>query len=152
MVRRSVSAFALLVAVAFLFPPPLLAAKAIVWVKEKSNVRSGPGTKYEKLWTATKFTPLEVLCRYKEWYVVRDFEDFVGWVHAPLVEEGKAVIVKVKQALARSGPGPDQAAVWNVPKGYALRVLGKKGKWYNVEDAEGEKAWIFEDVLWGSTD
>jgi SH3-like domain-containing protein len=33
-----------------------------------------------------------------------------------------------------------------------MKVLSKKGKWYNVEDADGEKAWIYEDVLWGSTD
>jgi SH3-like domain-containing protein len=146
----------------FLLPPPLLAAekppppppgpKLILRVKDKANIRSGPGTGYKKLWTAPKYTPLEMLCKYPDWYVVRDFEGFVGWVYAPLVEKGPALIVKVKQALARAGPGPDESPIWNVPKGYPMKVLERKGKWFHIEDAEGEKAWIYEDVVWGSTD
>lgn len=152
--RRSVSVLALFLAVGLFTPPHTAAAsKTIIRVKDKeANVRSGPATTYKKLWTSTKHTPFEVLCKYEKWYVVRDFEGFVGWVYEPLVEKGPAVIVKVKQALARSGPGPEESAVWNVPKGYPMKVLNKKGKWYNVEDADGEKAWIYEDVLWGSTD
>ena len=155
--RRSVSALSLLLAFSLaliLLPPPSAQAdsKTIIRVKEEANVRSGPATSYKKLWTAGKYTPLEVLCKYESWYVVRDFEGFVGWVYEPLVDVAPAVIVKDKQALARAGPGPDKSAIWNVPKGYPMKMLEKKGKWYHVEDAEGEKAWIYEDVLWGSTD
>jgi SH3-like domain-containing protein len=76
----------------------------------------------------------------------------MGWVSGRVVEEGGALIVKVKQALARSGPGPDKPAIWNLPKNYALKVINKKGKWYHVEDADGEKAWIHQSVVWGSSD
>lgn len=140
---------------------PEEAPRLILRVKIRANVRGGPATSYQRIWTATKYTPLEALCKYEalypdgtkeKWYYVRDFEGFLGWVSASVIEGGRAVAVKVKQALARAGPGPDEPAVWNLAKGYPLKVLGKKGKWYNVEDAEGEKAWIFEDVLWGSTD
>ncbi len=152
--RRSLSAIVLLSALILsLSPQADAASKTIIRVKEKeANVRSGPATSYKKLWTATKYTPFEVLCKYQNWYVVRDFEGFVGWVYEPLLEDGPAVIVNQKQALARSGPGPEESAIWNLPKGYPMKVLEKKGKWFRVEDAEGEKAWIYEDVLWGSTD
>jgi SH3-like domain-containing protein len=151
---RSVSAFVLLSAL-ILIPSSHLeaASKTIIRVKGKeANIRSGPATSYKKLWTSTKYTPFEVLCKYQKWYVVRDYEGFVGWVYEPLVEKAPAVIVNVKQALARAGPGPEESAIWNVPKGYPLKVLDTQGKWYHVEDAEGEKAWIYKDVLWGSTD
>jgi SH3-like domain-containing protein len=189
MLRRSVTAFATIGVFLLLAPTPILAAKKkaaprgipkvvcssprdskaapsgapklILRVNIRANVRGGPATSYQRIWTATKHTPLEALCKYEAaypggtketWYYVRDFEGFLGWVSASVIEEGRAVIVKVKQALARAGPGPGESAVWNLSKGYPLKVLGKRGKWYNVEDAEGEKAWIFEDVLWGSTD
>lgn len=135
--------------------------KLILMVNIKANIRWGPATSYKKLWTATKYTPLEALCQYEaaypggakeKWYYVRDFEGFMGWVNDTVIEKSRAVIVNVKQAVARTGPGPDNPPVWNIEKGYTLKVLGKKGKWYNVEDADGEKAWIYEDVLWGSTD
>lgn len=151
--RPSTAAFALLLCLVFL-PTPLLAgaSKTILLVKDKANIRSGPATSYKMLWSAPKYTPLEVLCKYESWYVVRDYEGYVGWVYEPLVEVAPAVIVKEKQTVARAGPGTDKPAIWNVPRGYPLKVLGKEGKWYHVEDAEGEKAWVYEEALWGSTD
>lgn len=130
------------------------AAKTIVRVKEAANVRWGPGEDYEKVYTvpAPKYYPFELICEYNNWYVVVDYTGKIGWIYSPLVEKAPAVVIKVKQALARSGPGPEEPAIWNLGEGYSLKFLDKRGKWIHVEDAEGEKAWVYEDVLWGATE
>ncbi|MCH7769028.1 MAG: SH3 domain-containing protein [Nitrospinae bacterium] len=139
------------------------ASRTILRVKTAANVRWGPGESFDKIFDSPlpKYFPLEALCKYEAafpggkketWYFSRDFEGSMGWVSGRVVEEGGALIVKVKQALARSGPGPDKPAIWNLPKNYALKVINKKGKWYHVEDADGENAWIHQSVVWGSSD
>lgn len=144
---------------------PKKTKKIIIRVRVKANIRWGPGESFEKIFDASlpKNYPLEALCRYEAtfpdgkkeaWYYARDFEGFMGWVSARVVEKGGALIVKVKKARARSGPSLDKSEVWELPKFYTLKALGKKGQWYHVEDDAGgksEKAWIHQSVVWGGT-
>ena len=122
-----------------------------IYVEGKSaRIRSGPGTNYQILWEAPRYTPLEYLAKYKQWYAVRDYEGDVGWVHQQVIGKGKAAIVTNKKANVRKGPGPSYPIVFTVEKLYRFKVMEEKGDWYKVKDAEGDEGWIFKTLVWVS--
>lgn len=42
----------------------------------------------------------------------------------------------------RSGPGTDKEILWEVFKGFPLKVVKKENKWIQVTDFEGDTGWI----------
>lgn len=130
---------------------PVLAFSEPVYVKGgKAKIRSGPGTNYQVLWEAPKYTPLEYLARFQDWYAVRDKDRDVGWVHKQVIGKGRAAIVVTKKANIRKGPGTKNPIVFSVEKNYLFKVLEKKGSWYRLVDKDGDKGWALDKLLWVS--
>ena len=123
--------------------PPAHAAKVVSVVKDDVNLRSGPATSYEVLWRLPKGYPLKVLSTQGKWYKVTDFEGDKGWIYASLVSARKHVIVKVKEANLRTGPGTSYAKKAKVEREVILRELARRDGWIKVSHPriEGE-AWI----------
>jgi len=122
-----------------------------IFVKEKkARFRAGPGTNYDILWEAPQYSPLEFLGKYKAWYVVRDHEGDVGWVHQQVIGKGRAAIVINEKANVRKGPGAKNELIFTVFKGWLFKVLDKKGDWYKVVGADGDQGWVIKNLLWVS--
>ena len=126
-----------------------VAAAAMVMVKEKANIRKGPGLKFKVLWTAYKYYPLEVIGKRGRWLKVRDFEGDIGWVARSIVAESPAVVVKVKMANIRAKSSTKSSVSIQAKRGVAFKLLRRKGKWLQVEHEDGEKGWIFYTLVWG---
>ena len=47
----------------------------------------------------------------------------------------------------RSGPGTQYEAIFQVPSGYPLLLLERKGSWLKVQDYEGDKGWIQQSLV-----
>lgn len=47
----------------------------------------------------------------------------------------------------RSGPTTGNAIIFQLPEGYPLKVLARKGKWLKVSDFENDKGWIFNSLV-----
>lgn len=47
----------------------------------------------------------------------------------------------------RSGPGTQNEAIFQLPAGYPLLVLERKGTWIKVRDYEGDKGWIQQSLV-----
>jgi len=47
----------------------------------------------------------------------------------------------------RSGPGSNYSVLWELGKGFPLKVLGRKGGWVKVEDFEGDTGWIYGKLV-----
>ncbi|PIE58571.1 MAG: hypothetical protein CSA33_02620 [Desulfobulbus propionicus] len=47
----------------------------------------------------------------------------------------------------RSGPGEKYEIIFQLPKGYPVKVLSQRDQWYKVEDYEGDKGWIYHSLL-----
>ena len=47
----------------------------------------------------------------------------------------------------RSGPGKKYSVVWELGKGYPLKVLKTKGNWLKVVDYENDTGWIYKDLV-----
>jgi SH3-like domain-containing protein len=113
-----------------------------------ANVRSGPGTTHEVLWQIEKYHPVSVVEKRGAWFRFRDFEGDQGWIHASLLDNTRTVIVRVRRCNVRSGPGTDREIAFTVDRGIPFKVLQKKGRWYEVEHADGDRGWIFETLVW----
>ena len=92
----------------------------------EANLRSGPGTKYEKTWD-------------------------VHWVYNKLVtSKFRCAVVKVDKANVRSGPGEKFGKISMSPalKYDSFKVLKIQKPWVNVIDEFGDSGWIFRKLLW----
>ncbi|MDH5509580.1 MAG: SH3 domain-containing protein [Nitrospinota bacterium] len=116
--------------------------------EKKARIRSGPGTEYSILWETPRYSPLEYLAKYKDWFAVRDFQNDVGWVHQDSVAKGKALIVLESKANIRKDPSADSPIVFVVEKHYIFKVISVKGSWLKVQDADGEVGWIHDKLVW----
>lgn len=47
----------------------------------------------------------------------------------------------------RSGPSQKNAVLWELGKGYPLKVIGSKGTWYKVVDYENDTGWIYKKLV-----
>ncbi len=55
--------------------------------------------------------------------------------------------VNVSLANIRSGPGTQYKTLWKVEKYHPIEVIKKSGTWYYFRDFEGDKGWIFQDLV-----
>lgn len=117
----------------------------------EANLRSGPGTKYDKLWEVFKYMPLKRIDRKGIWFKVADVDGDRYWVYAPLVtSKYECAVVKEEKANVRSGPGTSypQISISPAMKYYSFKILEIKGLWVNVMDEYGAKGWIYKPLLW----
>ncbi|OEU45959.1 MAG: hypothetical protein BBJ60_03725 [Desulfobacterales bacterium S7086C20] len=145
MIKRTVLfsvLFALLLAV------QAMAAQLAVKV-DRANIRSGPGTDNEILWSVGKYYPLDVIKKSGNWYKTRDFENDVGWIFHTLIEKIPTVIVKVPLVNIRKGPGTNFRALFQAEKGVSFKLLSEQGKWFKIKHADGEIGWIHRSMVWG---
>jgi len=47
----------------------------------------------------------------------------------------------------RSGPATSNEILYQLPAGYPLKVLARKGKWLKVSDFENDKGWIYGTLV-----
>lgn len=58
----------------------------------------------------------------------------------------KMVSISKKKVNIRSGPGTKYDILFEVGKGYPLKVVGSKGKWFKVQDFEGDQGWVYRPL------
>lgn len=148
---RSVWFWLLGIFVSLIFVEAVALAADMVRVKVKTaNLRSGPGTRFEKVWGAPRNYPLRVLKRKGRWLNIRDFQGFEDWIYAPLTDRKPAVVVKVNRANVREGPGTNHSILFATEQGVPFLVLDRSKKWLKVRHADGDEGWIFQKLVWGS--
>lgn len=55
--------------------------------------------------------------------------------------------VKKDGVNIRSGPSTKNAVLWEVFKGFPLKILKTEGQWVQTVDFEGDKGWVFSSLL-----
>jgi len=113
-----------------------------------ANIRSGPGTKYDIIWNVEKYHPIVVLEKSGPWYHFRDFEEDEGWIHKSLINKIPSVITNKEKCNIRSGPGLNYKILFYVEKGIPFKVIKRKGKWINIQHADGDRGWIHKSLVW----
>jgi SH3-like domain-containing protein len=113
-----------------------------------ANVRSGPGTKYDILWKASKYYPIRIIKKMGSWYWFVDFERDEGWMHKSLVRKIPTVITIKEKCNIRSGPSTEHKIVFTAEKGAAFKVKKRKSNWIYIQHADGDKGWIYKTLVW----
>ncbi len=117
----------------------------------EANLRSGPGTKFEKTWEVFKYMPFKKLASKGNWYKVNDVDGDVHWVYSKLVtSEYNCAVVKVDKANVRKGPGEKYSKIPMSPalKYDSFKVVKMQPPWVKVIDEFGDSGWIFRKLLW----
>jgi len=57
------------------------------------------------------------------------------------------VSVKNDDVNLRSGPATKYSVLYEVPAGYPLKVISKKGEWLKVSDFENDQGWIYAPLV-----
>jgi uncharacterized protein YgiM (DUF1202 family) len=135
--------------IAVLFGSPTAFGAERMAVKSNvANIRSGPGTQHERLWQVERYYPLTIIEKKGEWYRIQDFEGDKGWIHNSLLDKTPSVIIRVNRCNVRTGPGTQFDIAFTADKGIPFKVLEKKGRWYQVQHADGDRGWILNTLLW----
>ena len=113
-----------------------------------ANIRSGPGTKYDIIWKVEKYHPVVVLEKSGPWYFFRDFEEDEGWVHKSLINKIPSVITNKIKCNIRSGPSTKYDILFTVEEGIPFKIIKTKGKWINIQHADGDRGWIHKSLVW----
>lgn len=125
-------------------------AQQYVSIKGNSvNVRETPSTRSATLWELSNGYPLRVTQRKGSWLKVRDHEEPLGWVHAPLTAKTPHMVVTARTANLRAGPGPRHKVVGKLDQHEVVRTLKKSGSWAHVQREGGQKGWIARSLAWG---
>ena len=117
----------------------------------EANLRSGPGTKYEKTWEVFKYMPFNKISQKGSWYKVKDVDGDVHWVYKKLVtSKFKCAVVKVDKANVRSGPGTKYStnALSPALKYDSFKVISTKPSWVKVVDEFGDTGWLSRKLVW----
>jgi SH3-like domain-containing protein len=138
---------AAVVTVFFIFCSTAFAQRMAVSVPE-GNVRSGPGKKHQIIWKVEKYHPLKIIKKVGKWYRFRDYEGDEGWIHTSIIDKTATVITKKDDCNVRSGPGTNHKIILRVARGIPFKVLKRKGSWFHIQHADGDKGWIYKTLVW----
>ncbi|MGI6317544.1 MAG: N-acetylmuramoyl-L-alanine amidase [Dethiobacteria bacterium] len=126
------------------------------------NIRSGPGTDYDRLTQVSKGTSLIVLAESGSWLQVELPGGDRGWIAGWLVDfvgtstggtklsgeytmpadAGRSALVMKPSVNIRSGPGLQHPAISRATLGQRLDILSEEGSWYAVRLPGGGSGWI----------
>lgn len=117
----------------------------------EANLRSGPGTNYEKTWQVFKYMPFKKITKKGNWYKVKDVDGDVHWIYGKLVtDKFKCAVVKVDEANVRNGPGIKfrKNSLSPAIRYDSFKVIEIRASWVKVVDEYGDTGWIFKKLLW----
>ncbi len=133
------------------------------------NLRSGPGTSYDKLGSVTKDTQLVWLSTGDGWYQVKTSSGQKAWISATYSElvsvadpgsstpqtpssstpsgSAKTALVNTNSSNVRSGPSTSYSSLTKLSAGTEVTVLYFSDGWYQVRLADGTEGWISASLL-----
>jgi SH3-like domain-containing protein len=117
----------------------------------KVNLRAGPGTDHEVLWTYVRRSlPVEIIEEYETWRRIRDAEGTQGWVHQGLLDGKRMVLIRegAGEQMLFSNPEAEARSVARVEPGVLAQLRDCEGPWCRIT-AGGYTGWMRRGSLWG---
>ena len=114
-----------------------------------ANLRSGPGTSYEKVWTVYKYMPLKDIGEKKGWLRVKDVDGYSSWILGSLVTtKYHCAVIRSAKANLREGPGTDYAQTGRGEKYHSFKIVKEKEDWVYIEDEYRHRYWVARELVW----
>ena len=115
--------------------------KVMYTTADSLNVRSGPGTSYDKVGVLPKGSRVEVAEEVNGWAKIK-FNNGYAYVSTSYLEENSQESVKIMYTTpdslnARSGPGTSYVSVGALPKGSRVEVVEEVNGWAKIKFNNG---------------
>lgn len=114
------------------------------------NVRQGPSVEHAKLWVfdGQAGLPVEVIAETESWRQIRDSENDIGWVHAPLLSSARGVVIAGGMRSLRQRPDPESPIVAYLEALVVAELEECTRDWCQIR-VEGYTGWVRHDEVWG---
>jgi len=123
-------------------------------VRPEANLRTGPGTRYDKVGKVEQGDMLQVLSSQEGWYEVVSPDGDPAWVFKRLVkvaaihlESGHRVMPAGNYANLRARPSKRAHLAGRLERGVELPVVRKEGDWFEVTLPDETTAWVYQEVV-----
>jgi len=110
------------------------------------NLKSGPGLQFETKWVVPKNTPLKVIERSGQWFLIEEMDRVRSWVDSnKLTESYFCGIVKwEKTKLSPARNAKSKLAFYD--ESYKILKIKNK-KWVYVKN-DLKQGWVYKKSLW----
>ena len=123
-----------------------------------ANLRSNPRHSAEIATQALLGTPIRILKREGDWYLVQTPNKYIAWVDAPAVvrinknrlkgyKQSKKVVYNKQYGFSYSEPDMQSQTVSDLVIGCILPVLSSKRNYYQVQYPDNRMAWVKKDEV-----
>lgn len=128
---------------------PLQAASAAVVIADVLNVRSGPGTEYERVDKVMEGTTLSVLSEKGEWTQVKLSNGTKGWVMSQYIQlDGNSWVKSTADQLnVRSKPNSSASIVQVIKKDGIYEQLDHQGDWIQIRLTDNQTGWVHANYV-----
>ena len=115
--------------------------KIMYTIPESLNVRTGPGTSYDKIGTLSKGSKVEVVEESDGWSKIK-FNDGYGYVSTSYLTETPEESVKIMYTTpeslnVRTGPGTSYDKIGTLSKGSKVEVVEESDGWSKIKFNDG---------------
>lgn len=115
-----------------------------VCTKGFTQLYSGPGEYFSKLWEVPPHTPLKIYKSKGKWYKVQEVDTVVSWVKKSDVTK-KNFCGIVKKSVVK---GKKKGKTTRIRFNSNFKILKFKRKWTKVLNQKGETLWVRKKDLW----
>lgn len=121
------------------------------------NLRTKPDFSAEMTSQALMGMPVRVLEREGTWFRVQTPDDYIAWVHPAGIRRmtkaehdswngSRQIVVTAHFGYVYSEPKETSQVVSDIVAGDRLKLIGQKGKFYNVEYPDGRRGYVLKGI------
>ncbi len=133
---------------------------------DTANLRTGPGTAFDKVAAIAQSEPITVVARADNWLNIQTAGAESAWIAADLVDLSPEALENVPIAESiptppppliaqasigdlnlRDGPGTGYVGLTKLSEGTPLDLVAQAGEWLKVQTADGTSGWVSLEYL-----
>lgn len=142
----------------FALTAALLAAAGSTWAADYVSVADGPAilydspsTKGSKLFVVSRYMPLELIVKLKDWVKVRDSSSNIAWIEERALSSKHFVVVTSDLSPVRQAPEDNAAILAQVKKQVVLEWLDNTGSgWVKIRIQNNVTGYVRAADVWGN--
>jgi SH3-like domain-containing protein len=109
----------------------------------------GPSLKANKVFVASRGSPLEVVSTLEGWIKVREPSGQLAWVEAAALVAKRTISVSAALVPIRAAPSESSPPVFQAQQGVILELIDASGAWAHVRHRDGLSGYVRASQVWG---